>query len=306
MIKPKALQAGDRVAIIAPAGPPDKEMLMQGLRVLEEMGLEVVVGQNVFQVEEDLASYDQLRLHDFHAAFSDSSIKGILCANGGYGSARIAASIDYTLLKNNPKIFWGYSDITFLHQAIQNFSGMITFHGPMAATDLNDEQRTTETTSSFLPLFTGEPLTYDSEKSPLNTLANGSGEGRLSGGNLTLLASGTGTPYQVNTKGAILLIEEVGEPAIRIDAMLTQLKQAGIFDEVEGVIIGTFQEEPEEYSKIKKVLENFFSSAPFPVVENFYIGHCQPNYGIPLGVTAKLSTSPPRLVIDSGVVSAPY
>ncbi|MDL4840244.1 hypothetical protein [Aquibacillus rhizosphaerae] len=122
------------------------------------------------------------------------------------------------------------------------------------------------------------------------------------GGNLTLLTNGVGTPFQVNTKGAILLIEDVAEPAFRIDAMLTQLKQASLFDEVKGVVIGDLQADPGEYEKIKKVLQYFFSSAPFPVVENFQIGHCKPNYGVPIGVNAKLTTSPPRLVVDSGVI----
>lgn len=302
MIKPNALQKGDRIAIIAPAGAPDRERLLQGIRIFEKMGLDVVIGRYVFDVEEDPAIADQKRLTDLHEAFSDPAIKGIFCANGGVGSARIAPMIDYLKIKKNPKIFWGYSDITFLLHAIQNFSDLVTFHGPMVASDLNDEERTVETESSFLPLFTRETLTYDSSKSALNTLADGTGEGRLVGGNLTLLTNGLGTPFQVNANGAILLIEEVAEPAFRIDVMLTHLKQAGVFDVVKGVVLGNFQEDPEEYVKIKKVLLDFFAAASFPVVENFYIGHCEPNYGVPLGVNAKLTTSPPRLVIGSGVM----
>jgi muramoyltetrapeptide carboxypeptidase len=301
MIKPRVLQEGDRVAIIAPAGPPDKEQLIQGKRVLEEMGLEVVFGRHMFDLEEDFVSLDKMRLADLHEAFFDPAIRGIFCANGGFGTARIAPMIDYAKIERNPKIFWGYSDITYLLNAIQNFSDLVTFHGPMVASDLNDEQRKTETESSFLLLFTGESLTYDSSNSPLNTLVHGTGEGRLVGGNLTLLTNGLGTPYQVNTDGAILLIEDVEEPAFKINLMLTHLKQAGVFDAVKGVVIGNFQVEPDEYAKIKNVFQDFFVFASFPVVENFYIGHCQPNYGVPLGVNAKLTTSPPRLVIDSGV-----
>ncbi|WP_245837257.1 S66 peptidase family protein [Virgibacillus phasianinus] len=199
-------------------------------------------------------------------------------------------------------VFWGYSDITYLLNAIQNFSDLVTFHGPMVATDLNDEIRTVETKSSFFTLFTGESLTYDSRKSSLTTLAHGTGEGRLVGGNLDLLTNGLGTPFQVKTNAAIPLIEEVAELVFRIDVMLTHLKQAGVFDEVEGVIIGDLQAELDEYGEIKKVLQDFFASAPYPVVENFHIVHCQPNYGVPLGVNAKLTTSPARLVIDSGVM----
>lgn len=302
MIKPCALQEGDRVAVIAPAGPPDREKLIQGKRVFERMGLDVVIGRHVFDVEEDLAATDKKRIADLHEAFCDPTIRGIFCANGGFGTARIAPMIDYAMIQRNPKIFWGYSDITYLLNAIQNFSDLVTFHGPMVASDLNDEERTAETESSFSPLFTRESLTYDSRKSPLTTIAHGTGEGRLVGGNLTLLTNGLGTPFQVNTNGAILLIEDVAEPSFRIDAMLTHLKQARVFDEVEGVVIGDLQAEPDEYAKIKIVLQDFFACAPFPVVENFHIGHCQPNYGVPLGVNAKLTTSPPQLVIDSGVM----
>ncbi|UOQ44902.1 LD-carboxypeptidase [Halobacillus salinarum] len=302
MIKPLTLREGDRVAIIAPAGPPDKEHLIQGKRVLEKMGLDVVIGQHVFDVEEDLAAVDQKRLSDLQEAFSDPAIRGIFCANGGFGTAKIAAMIDYGMIQSNPKIFWGYSDITYLLNAIQKSSDLVTFHGPMVASDLNDEQRTKETESSFTPLFTGESITYDSHKSPLNVITHGTGDGHLAGGNLTLLTNSLGTPYEVDANGSILLIEEVAEPAFRVDLMLTHLQQAGVFDEVQGVVLGNFQVEPDENLRLRKVFQNFFAGASFPVVENFYFGHCQPNYGVPLGVKAKLSTSPPQLVIDSGVM----
>ncbi|UOR13638.1 S66 peptidase family protein [Halobacillus amylolyticus] len=302
MIKPLALKEGDRVAVIAPAGPPDREHLIQGKRVLEEMGLDVVIGRHVFDIEEDLATVDRKRLTDLYEAFCDPTIRGIFCANGGFGTAKIADMIDYEKIQSNPKIFWGYSDITYLLNAIQKSSEMVTFHGPMVASDLNDEQRTMETECSFSSLFTREFMTYDSHKSSLNTLAHGTGEGQLVGGNLTLLTNGLGTPYQVDTNGAILLIEEVAEPAFLVDLKLTHLKQAGVFDEVQGVVLGNFQVDSDEELKLRKVLKNFFASSPFPVVENFPFGHCQPNYGVPLGVNVKLTTSPPKLVIDSGVM----
>ncbi|MDL4840243.1 S66 peptidase family protein [Aquibacillus rhizosphaerae] len=153
MIKPRALQKGDRIAIIAPAGPPDRERLLQGKRVFEKMGLEVVIGRHVFDEEGDLTTLDQNRLADLHEAFCNPDIRAIFCANGGFGSARIAPMIDYAMIRRNPKIFWGYSDITYLLNAIEKVSDLITFHGPMVVSDLNDEQRTAETEASFLSLF---------------------------------------------------------------------------------------------------------------------------------------------------------
>ncbi|MBD1222018.1 S66 peptidase family protein [Virgibacillus halodenitrificans] len=301
MIKPRALQEDDRVAVIAPAGPADEEKLKQGIVVLENMGLKVIIGRHVLDVEDRLAVDDEKRLADLHEAFFDPTIHGIFCATGGFGTARIAPMIDYARINRNPKIFWGYSDITYLLNAIQKYSDLVTFHGPMVATDLNDEVRSAETESSFSSLFTGEPMTYNSYKSPLIPIAHGTGEGRLVGGNLELLTKGLGTPFQINTKGAILLIEEVAAPSFLINAMLTHLKQAGVLDEVKGVVIGELQADAEESKKIELVLEDFFACASYPVVRGFHIGHCQPNYGVPLGTNAKLTTAPPQLLIESGV-----
>ncbi|MGX1262841.1 muramoyltetrapeptide carboxypeptidase [Rossellomorea marisflavi] len=301
MIKPTALHKGDRVAVVAPAGAPVKEHLMQGVKVLEEMGIEVMIGRYVFDVEEHGVGMDRKRVADLHAAFFDPSIRGIFCANGGFGSSRIAPMLDYERIADNPKVFWGYSDITYLLNAVQKLSGLTTYHGPMVASDLNDEQRTEETLSSFQALFHGEAQVYDSSYSSLNVISDGTGEGHLVGGNITLLTNGLGTPYQVDAEGAILLLEDVGEPAFKIDMMLTHLQQAGVFDGVQGVVIGNFQVEPDEYARIHRVLQDFFARASFPVVENFSIGHCQPNYSVPLGVQAKLTTSLPRLLIESGV-----
>ncbi|MFK3958853.1 S66 peptidase family protein [Guptibacillus hwajinpoensis] len=128
MIKPRALQKGDRVAVIAPAGPPEKEHLNQGKRVLENIGLEVVIGRHVFDMDEDFADVYQKRLADLHEAFCDPTIRGVFCANGGFGTAKIAPMIDYEKIQMNPKVFWGYSDITYLLNAIQKNSNLVTFH----------------------------------------------------------------------------------------------------------------------------------------------------------------------------------
>ncbi|MCA1011606.1 S66 peptidase family protein [Halobacillus halophilus] len=302
MIKPRALQKGDRVAVIAPAGSPDRDHYTQGKRVLEGMGLKVVHGRHVFDEEKDSAAIVEKRVADLHEAFRDPAIRGVFCANGGFGTAKMAPMIDYERIRRHPKIFWGYSDITYLLNAIQKSADLITFHGPMVASDLNDEQRTWETESSFSPLFTKESMIYDSHQSVLHTLSHGTGEGHLVGGNLTLLTNGLGTPYQVDASGAILLIEEVGEPAFLVDLKLTHLKQAGVFNEVQGVVLGNFYSDSDEDYKLREVLQNFFARAPFPVVENFYFGHCQPHYGVPIGGKAKLTTSPPQLVLDAGVM----
>ena len=277
MMKPNALRQGDRVAIIAPAGPPDRKRLMEGKKVLDNLGLDVRFGQYIFDADGFLAASDEKRLADLHSAFCDPSIRGVFCARGGYGTARIAPFIDYQLVHENPKVFWGYSDITYLLNAFQIHSKLVTFHGPMVASDFNEEKKRTQTVQSLMPLFTREPITYGSSDSSLSVLQPGSGTGRLIGGNLTLLSDGVGTPFQVDTGGAILLIEDVSEKAYRIDAMLNHLKQAGMFECVKGVVIGDFQADCQERVLIQKVLDDFFSFCSFPVVTGFRIGHCQPN-----------------------------
>ncbi|MYL18725.1 LD-carboxypeptidase [Halobacillus litoralis] len=300
MIKPNALRAGDRVTVVAPAGKPDHEHLKQGIKVLENIGLEVTIGPHVFSDEEGTEAVEQ-QVKDLYEAFADPSVRGVFCATGGFGSAKIASLLDYEGIKKNPKIFWGYSDITYLLNAIQKNSRLVTFHGPMVASDLNDEQRAEQTESSLSMPFIEKTMVFSDRHSSLEVLAEGEGRGHLAGGNLTLLTNGLGTPHQVDADGAVLLIEEVGEPAFLIDLKLTHLKQAGVFDSIRGVVLGNFQVEADEEEKVSKVLRDFFAYASFPVVKNFPFGHRQPNYGVPLGVNVKLTTSPPQLVVDSGV-----
>ncbi|RWZ60530.1 LD-carboxypeptidase [Halobacillus fulvus] len=302
MRKPKTLKPGDCVAVIAPAGPPDEKKVAEGIRCLENLGLRVVMGNALFHKEGYLAAPDQERLRDLHQAFSDPSIRAVFCARGGYGTARIAPFIDYECIRSNPKIFWGYSDVTYLHGAIQKYSGLVTFHGPMVASDLNREAIRQETYRSFLQLFHPTIQTFDYSIAPLNVLAIGRGEGKIVGGNLTLMTDALGTPYEWEVDGGLLMIEEVNEPAYRVGAMLQHMNFAGVFERVNGVILGDFKTEGEEKRKVEKLLEQFFADAPFPVVGGLPVGHCRPNYGIPLGVRARLSTSPPCLQVDSGVI----
>ncbi|HJV31751.1 MAG TPA: LD-carboxypeptidase, partial [Bacillales bacterium] len=138
-IKPQRLNMGDTVGVIAPASPPDQEKLTQGIQFLEEFGLKVKLGKNLKKKFGYLAGTDRERLEDFHEMFADKDVKAVFCARGGYGTSRFASMIDYELIKKNPKIFWGYSDITFLHTAIYQETGLITFHGPMIASDLGEE-----------------------------------------------------------------------------------------------------------------------------------------------------------------------
>ena len=239
-IRPKRLEVGDTVGIIAPAGPPEAESLEKALHFLEELGLNYKMGKHVYNLNGYLAGTDQERVKDFHDMFEDKEVDAIICARGGYGSARFAQQIDYQLIAENPKIFWGYSDITYLHTAIGNFSNIATFHGPMLSSDIGHDSFHELSKKMFQQLFTPMELHYTEDISPLKIVAGGSAAGELVGGNLSLLASGIGTKYEIDTKGKLLLLEDVGEEPYQIDGMLNQLKLSGKLDDAIGFVIGDF------------------------------------------------------------------
>jgi muramoyltetrapeptide carboxypeptidase len=304
MLLPKALQKGDTIGVIAPASPPDKKRLEQAIPFFTNLGLRVKLGKYVDEVHGYLAGTDEQRLEDFHDMVADDSIKAIIFARGGYGTGRIASSINYQLIANHPKIIWGYSDITYLHTAIQQKTGLVTFHGPMLASDVADPNFDEISASSFEQLFEPVTLQYNENIAPLEVLVEGIGAGPLVGGNLALITSTLGTPYEIETDGKILLIEDIYEQPYRIDAMLNQLKQAGKLDKLHGMVVGDFAEaEPKEKPSLtlEEVFEHYLGDLECPVIKGFKIGHCFPHFAVPLGVNAILNTRDKTLTIDPGV-----
>lgn len=304
MIKPERLKKGDTVGVIAPASPPNQGKLSRAISYLEDLGLHVKIGKNVHKEYGYLAGLDKDRLEDFHEMFLDEETKAIFCASGGYGTARIADDIDFTIIKNSPKIFWGYSDITFLHQAINKKTGLVTFHGPMLATDIGEEAALVETKQTIEQLFEPKTFIYQEDLSPLNVLKEGDVSGTLVGGNLSLLTNTLGTKFEIETKDKILFIEEVNEEPRSIDRMLNQLRMAGKLNHLKGILIGDFHNclpNREKTLQLEEVLHEYIHIINKPAMSGFKIGHCSPNYAIPLGVEARLNTYKRELVIESGV-----
>ena len=281
------------------------ENLEQSLRFLDELGLNYKIGQHVTKLNGFLAGTDKERLDDFHAMFEDKDVKGIICAGGGYGSARFVQQIDFQLMKENPKIFWGYSDITYLHTALGNFSNLVTFHGPMLASDIGRPTFQDLSKKMFQQLFEPMELHYSEDLSPLTVVEKGTSTGELIGGNLSLLASSIGTKYEVDTKGKILLLEDVGEEPYRLDGMLNQLKLAGKLNDAAGFVIGDFSKadpkRPESSLTVDEVIQHYLAGLNKPAIKGFKIGHCQPHFAVPLGVEAKLDTEEKTLTILPGV-----
>jgi muramoyltetrapeptide carboxypeptidase len=304
-IQPKALKPGDCIAVTAPAGHGEIH-LSQAVRHLENLGLRVKLGGTLQKRNGYLAGSDQERADELNALFADPHVQGIICARGGYGTARIADLLDYEQIRANPKLFWGYSDITFLHTAIGQKSNLVTFHGPMMIC-LGKDQVHPLTLQSLEQMVEPQPLHYTEELSPLQVLAEGRAEGRIVGGNLSLIASSIGTPYEIDTRGCLLLLEEIGEEPYRIDRMLNQLRMAGKLQDASGFIIGDFTDcEPRKAGSsftLLEVLEHYIGTAGKPAMSGFRIGHGSPNIAIPLGVPAVLDTAEKSLkLLEPGCV----
>ena len=304
-IRPKRLKKGDTIGIIAPASPPNVDQLNRSLSFLEELGLSYRMGKSVEQVNGYLAGTDEERLEDLHEMFADPNIDGIICACGGYGTARYADQIDYQLMNENPKVFWGYSDITYLHTSMNLYSDIVTFHGPMLASDVGKSTFSDLSKKMFLQLFQPMELHYTEDISPLSVVSPGVARGELVGGNLSLLASGIGTKYEVDTKGKLLLIEDIGEEPYKVDGMLNQLRLAGKLNAAAGFVIGDFCDaEPKRGKKsltMDEVFNHYLGDIGKPALKGFLIGHCQPHFAIPLGVEAVLNTENLTLAILPGV-----
>jgi muramoyltetrapeptide carboxypeptidase len=304
IIKPERLKKGDTVGIIAPASPPNKENLERGLTFFADLGLNYRLGKSLYKEYGYLAGNDEERLADLHDMFQDDEVKGIICAGGGYGTARIASAIDYKVISRNPKIFWGYSDITFLHTAIRQQTGIVTFHGPMIASDLGKADANPISKDQFKQLFNPTELRYTDTTSELDELVSGTAEGALVGGNLSLLSSTMGTKFEIDTAGKILLIEDINEEPRAVDRMLNQLYMAGKLQEAAGIIVGDFNNcvpERELSLTLDEVLDHYIKLAGRPALKGFNMGHCSPHIAVPFGTQAQLDTAGKTLIVESGI-----
>ncbi|TXL66645.1 LD-carboxypeptidase [Cerasibacillus terrae] len=302
MILPNRIHSGDTVGVISPAGAIKEEELMKALYFFESLSLNVKLGKHVTKKYGYLAGTDEERVEDFHEMIRDPEIKAIFCTRGGYGSGRIVDKLDYDLIKRNPKIIIGYSDITYLHTAIHQQANLVTFHGPMVVSDIAKEEF--DYFSAFFlqyQLFSPREIIYSEAISTLTMIHEGKANGQLVGGNLSVLVSTIGTPYEIDMKGKIVFLEDTGEPIYKIDSMLNQLKYAGKLDEMSGMVLGHF-DGIEDMNQLKEVFSHYLSPLDKPAMMGLDTGHCFPHYSIPLGVNATLDTKKKRLDIEPGVL----
>ncbi|HEU0055292.1 MAG TPA: LD-carboxypeptidase, partial [Longimicrobium sp.] len=274
-------------------------------RRVREWGWEPVVGNHVRGRHGYLAAPDAERAADFNAALRDRSVDAVWCLRGGYGTMRILDDLDWDALAACPRPVIGFSDITAVHLAIQRL-GIVSFHGPHPATvDVTDYSRGGLLRTLTEPGPAGE-LPFPDGAPPPETIAGGVAEGRLVGGNLSLVAATLGTPYAVRPEGAILFLEEVGEAAYRVDRLLSQLRLAGVLEAVAGVVLGAFTETPDAGNAavphVTEVLRDRLGDLGVPVAAGFPFGHVDDNWTLPVGARARLDADAGRLeLLDAAV-----
>lgn len=293
--KPRRLYPGDTIGVIAPASPGTPESLQAGISWLEAQGYQVETGASVDQVLGYLSGSDELRAADIHHMFSSPEVDAIFCLRGGYGTMRLLELLDYDLIRANPKIFLGYSDITALHLSIGQRAGLVTFHGPMVASDMGPGLPEYTRSSFFRTLAGARPagLVGNPPSTPPPALISGGrAKGLLTGGNLSLLTATLGTPYELDTTDQILCIEEVGEAPYRIDRMLTQLLLAGKLQAAAGLVFAVCADcdssEDEPDFTVEQVLKERLGSLNIPVLCQVYFGHTVEKVTLPFGVKAVL------------------
>ncbi|MBI3788870.1 MAG: LD-carboxypeptidase [Ignavibacteriales bacterium] len=310
-LKPPRLQKGDLIGLISPASPPSaREKIDKGAHYLERLGYRVKIGKNVMAEHGYLAGTDDQRAGDLNDMIGDRNVKAIFAVRGGYGTPRLLQLIDYAALKRNPKIIVGYSDLTALQLAIFRKTGLVTFSGPMTGVEMwNSIDPYTE--EHFWRTITSRtkvgPLPNPPEE-PSHIIKHGKASGRLIGGNLSLLLSLFATPYCPDLRDSILIIEDVDEAPHRVDRMLAQLYNAGLWKKIAGLVIGRFTDcVPSDPSKphltVEQVLQEAMEKVPCPVIGNFQYGHIPRKLTLPLGLRTRLETKAGLIeVVESAVV----
>jgi muramoyltetrapeptide carboxypeptidase len=300
-IKPAGLKPGDTIALVAPAGEVDLKALARARQRLEARGYHVLVSDTIARRRGYLAGDDRRRADELVAAFANPEVDAVVSIAGGYGTTRILDLLDYDVIAANPKIFTGFSDITGLHLAIAARCNFITFHSPNGEAAFGGEKELPEFHSHYL--WTNlladdenEPfeLSYEApnDEMPIRSVRPGIARGRISGGNLSLVAALIGTPYEVRSDGRVLFLEDINEQPYRIDRMLSQLRLAGILQSPAAVVLGAYHKcEPDDEDPsltLDEVFNDYFGDAPYPVIKNVPCGHGPWNATLPIGALAEV------------------
>lgn len=287
-IKPRSLHSGDAVGILAPASPIKRDLLQAGCAAIEQLGFRPVFNQSIYAEDLYFAGSHAERARVLQSMFADPEIKAIICARGGYGTNHLLPLLDLSVVKANPKIFVGYSDVTTLLTYFKDATGLVTFHGPMVSKDFANKRGVD--LESFFAITSRATCSFD--VSGTSVLREGEAEGTLYGGCLSLLVASLGTPYEIRADDTLLYIEDIAAKPYQIDRMLMQLKYAGKLDGVSGIIFGEMldciQPSGQSYS-LREVLLRTLEDLKVPIIFGFRSGHVsRGNITLPFGVRARL------------------
>ena len=295
----KAINQNSTIGIVAPASPEENDFINKKIEEFTSLGFKIKKGNFIYEKFNYLAGLDNQRAEDINNMFIDNSIDAIICLRGGYGSIRMISNLDIKSIKRNPKPFIGYSDITLLLNYISNKCNFATFHGPMITSDFTDKITKEYFLNSIMNL--NKKLVYnmnDLSENNYEVWNNKDFEGKIVGGNLSLICSSIGTPYEINTNNKILLIEDVDESPYSVDRMLSQLFFCGKLNKVCGIIIGYFTNcnDTKREIYIKDILKDKLLKLNIPIVYNVKVGHSYPNITIPIGVNFKYDSKSNLLI----------
>jgi muramoyltetrapeptide carboxypeptidase len=297
---PPYLKKGDTIGLVAPAGFMPFEKMQACVETLDAWGYNVELGSTTHsQSENYFSGSDEERLQDLQQMLDNKRIKAILCVRGGYGTSRIIDQLNFKKFKKSPKWIVGFSDITVLHSHLQSQWKIASLHAPMAAA-FNEDGANNPYLQSLCKALEGEKANYECPGMPHNT--KGVAKGELVGGNLALLAHMIGTPSDARTKNKLLFLEDVGEYLYNVDRMMLQLKRAGKFDKLAGLIVGSFTDSKDTerpYGKeVYEIIHEHVRKYDYPVCFGFPVGHAKENYALKIGVTYRLEVDAEKTVLS--------
>lgn len=286
LLKPLPLKKGEKIGVVAPAGSVSDERLRAGVEALRCAGFNVELAQGILDRKGYLAGEAEDRAAVLRDFFMRDDIAAIFCARGGFGSIQLLSFLDDEVIRSHPKIFVGYSDVTILLNWLVQRCGLVTFHGPMVAMEIA-QGLAARSEEFFWETLSGKRRTWQLQVT--ETVRPGYARAEMVGGCLSIVVTTLGTPYEIDTAGKILLLEDIGERPYRLERMLTHLKMARKFERIAGLVFGSFTNcEGEGDRDLRKIIRELFRDAPYPVIAGLEAGHGDENLLLPFGVKMAL------------------
>lgn len=284
---PPVLVKGDTIAVVAPSYLPRIGQLKRGVKALERAGFKVIVDPDIEYERRYQRQEDAKRAENFTNMWVKPEVKAVLCGSGGYGAVRMIPFLDPAVFQASPRFFCGYSDITALHLWLMRQAGLRVFHGP-TADDLIPSAADPTTSSLITAMTTPKPPTRMG-RDVTRTVRPGRASGRLTGGNMSMIQQTIGTPYQIDTDGAILFLEETNDPMSVADERIIHLRAAGLLDNVKGIVFGSMSLDRSEDDEFENFIVDLLGDISVPVLMDFPAGHEVPNMTLPFGTNVEIT-----------------